>query len=56
MADSKGATALDWCGTASMRGTVAAVGGRILDAEAQMLIGQTFSNVKSAEVGAVATI
>jgi carbon monoxide dehydrogenase subunit G len=41
-----GGTALDWGGSAVMRGPVAAVGGRVLDAQAQKLITQTFANVR----------
>lgn len=41
-----GATTLDWSGEAVMRGPVAAVGGRVLDAQAQKLIAQTFANVR----------
>ena len=41
-----GTTLLDWDGTAEMRGPVAAVGGRVLDAQAQKLIAQTFRNVR----------
>ncbi|PZA07933.1 MULTISPECIES: carbon monoxide dehydrogenase subunit G [unclassified Meiothermus] len=43
-----GNTVLDWSGEAVMRGPIAAVGGRVLDAQAQKLIGQTFANVKTA--------
>jgi carbon monoxide dehydrogenase subunit G len=39
------ATLLDWKGEAVMRGPVAAVGGRVLDAQARRLIAQTFANV-----------
>jgi carbon monoxide dehydrogenase subunit G len=41
-------TTLDWRGEAEMRGPVAAVGGRVLDAQAQKLIAQTFANVRAA--------
>lgn len=41
-----GQTILNWNGTAVMRGPVAAVGGRVLDAQAQKLIAQTFANVR----------
>ena len=41
-----GGTDLDWSGSAVMRGPVAAVGGRVLDAQAQKLISQTFANVR----------
>jgi uncharacterized protein len=40
-------TTLDWKGDASMRGPVATVGGRVLDAQAQRIISTTFSNVKT---------
>jgi carbon monoxide dehydrogenase subunit G len=39
-------TLLDWDGEAAMRGPVAAVGGRVLDRQAQRLIEQTFGNVR----------
>ena len=39
-------TTLNWHGAAVMRGPVAAVGGRVLDAQAQKLIAQTFANVR----------
>lgn len=38
-------TTLDWGGEATMRGPVATVGGRVLDAQAQKLITQTFANM-----------
>jgi carbon monoxide dehydrogenase subunit G len=40
-------TRLNWQGSAVMRGPVAAVGGRVLDAQAQKLIQQTFANVRT---------
>jgi carbon monoxide dehydrogenase subunit G len=40
-------TTLDWSGKASMRGPVATVGGRVIDAQAQRVIGTTFANVKA---------
>jgi uncharacterized protein len=42
----EGGTTLNWSGSAVMRGPVAAVGGRVLDAQAQKLIAQTFANVR----------
>jgi carbon monoxide dehydrogenase subunit G len=42
----EGRTTLNWSGSAVMRGPVAAVGGRVLDAQAQKLIAQTFANVR----------
>jgi carbon monoxide dehydrogenase subunit G len=39
-------TLLNWNGAAVMRGPVASVGGRVLDAQAQKLIAQTFANVR----------
>jgi len=41
-----GTTILEWSGQAVARGPVAAVGGRVLDAQAQKLIGQAFANVR----------
>lgn len=41
------ASVLRWDGTAVMRGPVAAVGGRVLDAQAKKLITQTFANVRA---------
>jgi carbon monoxide dehydrogenase subunit G len=40
------ATTLNWKGTASMRGPIATVGGRVLDTQAQRVISTTFENVK----------
>jgi len=40
-------TTLDWSADASMRGPVAAIGGRVLDSQAQRIIASTFSNVKT---------
>jgi len=40
------ATALKWNGKAVARGPVAAVGGRVLDAQAQKIISQAFANVR----------
>jgi uncharacterized protein len=39
-------TLLNWSGEAVMRGPIAAIGGRVLDAQAQKLIAQTFANVR----------
>ena len=41
-----GQTTLRWAGQAVARGPVAAVGGRVLDAQAQKLISETFANVR----------
>jgi len=41
-----GTTMLKWSGQAVARGPVAAVGGRVLDAQAQKLIAQAFGNVR----------
>ena len=41
-----GTTLLKWSGQAVARGPIAAVGGRVLDAQAQKLIAQTFANVR----------
>ena len=40
-----GTTTLNWSGQAVARGPVAAVGGRVLDQQAQKLIAQTFATV-----------
>ncbi len=40
-------TTLDWSGAATMRGPIATIGGRVLDAQAQKLISSTFANVKT---------
>ena len=42
-----GTTTLDWEGTATMRGPVATVGGRVLEAQAKRVIETTFSNIKA---------
>ncbi len=42
-----GTTTLDWMGTATMRGPVATVGGRVLDAQAKRVITTTFANVRA---------
>jgi hypothetical protein len=41
-----GTTQLKWAGEAVARGPIAAVGGRVLDAQAQKLIAQAFGNVR----------
>lgn len=41
-----GTTQLKWSGQAEARGPIAAVGGRVLDAQAQKLIAQAFGNVR----------
>jgi carbon monoxide dehydrogenase subunit G len=41
-----GTTLLKWSGQAEARGPVAAVGGRVLDAQAQKLITEAFGNVR----------
>ena len=43
-----GSTTLQWSGQAVPRGPIAAIGGRILDAQAHKLIAQAFANVRSA--------
>ena len=42
-----GGTVLDWKGRATMRGPVATVGGRVIDAQAKRVISTTFANVKA---------
>jgi hypothetical protein len=46
VAGGDGTTILKWSGQAVARGPVAAVGGRVLDAQAQKLITQAFGNVR----------
>jgi hypothetical protein len=46
VAASDDATLLNWSGEAVMRGPVAAVGGRVLEAQANKLITQTFANIR----------
>jgi hypothetical protein len=46
-----GTTLLKWTGQAEARGPVAAVGGRVLDAQAQKLIGQTFASIREQLTG-----
>ena len=41
-----GATLLRWSGQAEARGPIAAIGGRVLDAQAQKLITEAFGNVR----------
>jgi len=41
-----GTTVLKWSGQAEARGPIAAVGGRVLDSQAQKLIAQAFGNVR----------
>jgi carbon monoxide dehydrogenase subunit G len=41
-----GTTLLKWSGQAEARGPIAAVGGRVLDAQAKKLIEQAFANVR----------
>jgi carbon monoxide dehydrogenase subunit G len=41
-----GTTLLKWRGQAEARGPVAAVGGRVLEAQAEKLIAQAFANVR----------
>jgi uncharacterized protein len=43
-----GTTVLKWSGQAEARGPIAAVGGRVLDAQAKKLIEQAFGNVRAA--------
>ena len=50
--DAPPGTVLDWKGTATMRGPMAAVGGRVIDAQAKRVITTTFENVKARLVAA----
>jgi uncharacterized protein len=45
-AESDVVTVLDWKGTASLRGPIATIGGRVVDEQARRVIGTTFENVK----------
>lgn len=47
-----GTTLLKWTGEAEARGPMAAVGGRVLEAQAQKLIGQTFASIRDQLTGA----
>ena len=49
-----GTVALDWTGSATMRGPMATVGGRVIDAQAKRVITTTFENVKARLTGAPA--
>jgi carbon monoxide dehydrogenase subunit G len=40
-------TTLDWKGTAEMRGQIASLAGRVIDAQARRVINTTFANVKA---------
>jgi carbon monoxide dehydrogenase subunit G len=40
-------TSLDWTGSATMRGSIASLAGRVIDAQAQRVISTTFANVKA---------
>lgn len=51
-AESDSMTVLDWKGTASLRGPIATVGGRVVDTQARRVIGTTFENVKNRLSGA----
>jgi carbon monoxide dehydrogenase subunit G len=51
-----GTTTLDWTGDATMRGPVATVGGRLLDAQAQKLIQKTFQNMSASVEAASGTL
>jgi hypothetical protein len=53
--DAPNSTTLDWTGQASMRGPVATVGGRVIDAQAKRVISTTFANVKAKLSPAAAT-
>jgi carbon monoxide dehydrogenase subunit G len=46
-ADGNTNTILDWKGAASMRGPIATIGGRVIDAQANRVISATFENVKN---------
>lgn len=54
VSENAGTTTLDWRGTATMRGPVATIGARVLDAQAHRVISTTFSNIKAKLSGAPA--
>lgn len=45
--DNGATTSLDWDGNAVMRGKIASLAGRVIDAQAQRVISTTFANVKA---------
>jgi len=47
-------TVLDWKGNATMRGPIATIGGRVIDAQAKRVISTTFANLKARLTPAVA--
>lgn len=47
LTDHGATTSLDWSGTATMRGKIASLAGRVIDAQAQRVITTTFANVKA---------
>ena len=47
LTDHGATTSLDWTGTATMRGKIASLAGRVIDAQAQRVITTTFANVKA---------
>jgi carbon monoxide dehydrogenase subunit G len=47
-----GTTLLKWTGEAEARGPMAALGGRVLEAQAQKLIGRTFASIREQLSGA----
>jgi carbon monoxide dehydrogenase subunit G len=51
LANDDATTTLDWEGSASMRGPVATVGGRVIDSQAERVITTTFANVKARLAG-----
>jgi len=46
-ADGDSSTSLDWSGSATMRGPIASIAGRVIDAQAQRVITETFANVRA---------
>jgi hypothetical protein len=55
-ANADATTTLAWDGTATMRGPVATVGGRVVDSQAQRVISTTFANVKTRLAGTTAAV
>ncbi len=47
LSETGGVTTLAWKATATMRGPVASIGGRVVEAQAKRVIEKTFANVKA---------
>ena len=47
LSDVEGGTLVNWSGNANVRGTLARVGGRVMQPAAKMIVGQFFSCLES---------